>query len=273
MFASYTKIPSSSMSSDDVQYYREQLKESEELLAKDPDNKELKMLVESLSATVDKMESSHDSAPKKSGNLGRTCEVYCEGKWYNSVVLKTRIDEHGSEKVIVKLLGTEQAREYDVKDVKFLPRANHEDFPIGHRIQAIWVDDGLWYNAKIVEPPSEGGKVSDDAFHVTYDGFEDGGVPYLVQSDQIREPVKFQKPQKPSGDSEEDKKTYVTPAGYVIPENLKIDRAKDSEKVIEDKKRKIHQIKSQQRQEKYTEEISHNKSQWQHFQQRMHSRR
>jgi len=258
------------MSSDDVQYYREQLRESQDLLEKDPDNKELMMLVESLKETVDKMELSKDSPNKQSGNLGRTCEVHCDGKWYNAVVLKTRIDDHGSEKVIVKLLGTEQAREYDVKDVKFLAKVKSEDFPPGRRVQAIWIDDGLWYNAKVVDAPE--GKVPENGLYVVYDGFDDG-IPSLVQSDQLREPIKVQRVQKSTSESEEEKKTYVTPAGYVIPENLKIDRSKDSEKVIEDKKRKIHQIKSQQRQEKYTEEISHNKNQWQQFQQKMHTRR
>jgi len=187
------------------------------------------------------------------------------------VVLKTRVDEQGHEKIIVKLLGTEQAREYDVKDVKFLDQMKKENYPTGTRVQAIWVDDGLWYDAQIVDAPE--GKSAQDGFFVVFDGFDDG-IPNHVQSDQVRAPIKVSRPQKAkTNDSEEEKKTYVTPAGYVIPENLKIDRSKDSEKVIEDKKRKIHQLKSQQRQEKYTEEITHNKSQWQQFQQRMHSRR
>ena len=257
------------MPSNDIQYYKDQLRESEELLDKDPDNKELKLLVQTLSETVEKMQST-TSGKSQPDHVDRTCEVYCEGQWYNAVVLKARVDEHGSEKVIVKLLGTEQAREYAVKDVKFLNEAKHDEFPTGARVQAIWTDDGLWYNAKVVDAPD--GKTPQYGFYVVFDGFDDG-ITNLVRSDQIREPVKMQRPHKTKDQSDEEKKTYVTPAGYVIPENLKIDRSKDSEKVIEDKKRKIHQLKSQQRQEKYTEEISHNKSQWQQFQQRMQSRR
>jgi hypothetical protein len=253
------------MSSKDLEYYKEQLQESSELLAKDPGNKDLEALVESLAEMVRKNEAEDDP-----GFVGKTCEVYCEDKWYNAVVVSTRIDESMNEKIIVKLMGTEQAREYDVKDVKFLAKAAKDDFPIDTRVQAIWNEDGLWYNGKIVAAPDA--EAFQDGFHVVYDGFDDG-IPYLVKSDQVRKPIKVPRPQKSDAAKADDQKSYVTPAGYVIPENLKIDPSKDSEKIIEDKKRKIHHLKSQQRQDKYTEEITHNKSQWQQFQQKMKSRR
>ncbi len=260
--ASYTLLD---MSSKDLEYYKEQLRESTELLAKDPTNKDLEALVDSLADIVRKYELDDDP-----GNIGRTCEVYCESKWYNALVLSSRLEGSNTEKIIVKLMGTEQAREYDIKDVKFLAKANNDDFPVDTRIQVIWGADGLWYNGKIVESPEA--KTPKDCFYVVYDGFDDG-IPYLVKSDQVRKPIKIQRTPKTDAEKEEEQKSYVTPAGYVIPENLKIDPSKDTEKIIEDKKRKIHQIKSQQRRDKYTEEITHNKSQWQQFQQRMQSRR
>lgn len=257
------------MPSQDLEYYEGQLRESRIMLEKEPNNKELGALVESLSETVERMKG--ENVPTIcQDNIGSTCEVYCEGKWYNAVVLKSRTDNLGGKKVIVKLMGTDQGREYDLKDVKFLPRAEKDKFPIGRKVQAIWEEDGLWYNAEIVDAPDS--KPVENMFHVVFEGFDDGAT-YPVQSDQLREPVKYERPKQTHVQADEEKKTYVTPAGYVIPENLKIDPTKDSEKVIEDKKRKIHQIKSQQRRDKYTEEVAHNKSQWQQFQQRMHPRR
>jgi len=162
--------------------------------------------------------------------------------------------------VIVKIMGSDEGRDYKIEDIKLLPIGSSESFPVGTKVQAIWKNDGLWYNAQVAETRS-----SDvtEVFMVIYEGFD--GEPEPVKADQIRAPVEVT-PVAAKSSKEKDSKTYVTPAGYVIPEKLKIDPAKDSEKVIEDKKRKIHLIKSQQRQEKHTEELNVSKSKWQQFQ-------
>jgi hypothetical protein len=129
-------------------------------------------------------------------------------------------------------------------------------FAPGQRVQALWKDDGLWYDATVVLA------APDSTFMVDFDGFE--GQSESVTLDQLREPVLF----APAHKKKEDK-TYTTPAGYVIPERLRIDKGKDSEAVIEQKKRKLHQVKSQQRSERQTEEASQSKQKWQDFQKKM----
>lgn len=193
------------------------------------------------------------SRPESLSLVGRTCEVFYEEKWFNAEVISVRVDEDIA-KASVKLIGKEQAREYPVSDIKLLTISPSKEFPPGSKVQAIWKEDGLWYNAKVSDNKKEG------SFSVIFDGFDD--KPEVIGADQIRAPIFHQKP-KPVPHEE---KTYVTPAGYKIPEKLKIDPTKDSEKVIAEKKRKIHHIKSQQRTENYSEQVTSNTSMWQKFQ-------
>ncbi len=183
----------------------------------------------------------------------RTCEVFFEEKWYNAEVISVRVDE-GVAKAAVKFIGKDQAREYPVSDIKILPMIVAKEFPAGAKVQAIWKEDGLWYNAKVTDNKEEG------YLTVLFDGFDD--IPEKVRSDQVRGPIFLQRPKPIPAEV----KTYVTPAGYKIPEKLKIDPTKDSERTIADKKRKIHHIKSQQRSEHYSEQVTSNQNMWQKFQ-------
>lgn len=187
--------------------------------------------------------------------VGRTCEVFFEEKWFNACITAVRVDNEVA-KAAVKFIGKDQAREYPVSDIKLLPVATQTEFPSGTRVQAIWKEDGLWYNAKIDECKPNG------TFTVRFDGFDELAEP--VEADQVRAPVVV----KRSRPEPAEEKVYVTPAGYKIPEKLKIDPTKDSEKVIAEKKRRIHHIKSQQRTENYTEQVTNNQNKWQQFQQK-----
>lgn len=189
--------------------------------------------------------------------VGRTCEVFFEEKWFNAEVISVRVDV-GVAKAAVKFIGKDQAREYSVCDIKLLSLIVAKDFPPGAKVQAIWKEDGLWYNAKVTDNKVSG------FITVLFDGFDD--VPEKVKADQVRAPIIIQRP-KPNPVEE---KVYVTPAGYKIPEKLKIDPTKDSEKTIAEKKRKIHLIKSQQRTENYSEQVTSNQSMWQKFQKKSH---
>ena len=191
--------------------------------------------------------------------IGRTCEVYCDNKWFNAVTVSVRKDAHNDDKVVVRILGTENAREYGLVDIKLLPIAPRGEFPVGTKVQAIWKDDGLWYNASV------NGFTDNAEFVVAFDGFDT--EPEVVNADQVRKPIIVDHRPKPRVPKPE--KTYVTPAGYVIPEKLKIDPTRDSEAVIAEKKRKIHLVKSQQRTEKHTEDVTTSKNSWQQFQQKI----
>ena len=248
--------------SSELEYYKQQLEQSEALLAESPESSELTEVVKHLREAVRLIEDTavstvEPSKPAENTHIGRTAEVFFDNKWFNAEIYSIRVDDMGAERVIVKFIGNDNAREYGLSDIKLLPWASKQDFPEGTKVQAIWKEDGLWYNGSIR------GDNTDVVLFVEFDGFE--GEPEPVKYDQVRLPVaRAPRPVPPPGEE----KVYVTPAGYKIPEKLKIDPTRDSEKVIAEKKRKIHHIKSQQRGENYSEQITHNKSKWQQFQQK-----
>merc|ERR1711948_87304 len=105
------------------------------------------------------------------------------------------------------------------------------------RCQAIFPEDGLWYDCLITEQTEKGYKIN----------FVEYGSKVEVKFDQIR--------LSSSGKVAEKKraiKEVATPAGYKIPESLVIQKA-DSEEVIETKRRKIQAIKKQQRTDRIEE--------------------
>lgn len=247
----------------EVEFYTQQLDDAKNKLLVDKENSELKDLVIHLETTIENLvrtKNSKESVTQQAEEVtvvGRTCEAFFDGKWFNAEVLALRTDDKGITRAIVKLMGTDQAREYDIKDIKLLPLAAMEAFPVGKRVQAIWLDDGLWYNATVSNFSATGDEVI-----VSFDGFE--GDASTVKLDQIREPVVA-----PRQEKVKEVKTYTTPGGYVIPENLRVDKKKDSEEVILDKKRKAHHLKSQQRSERHTAEAAAGKQKWQQFQQKI----
>lgn len=240
--------------SKEREYYTEQISQVESLLKQDPESEDLQQLLKNLKASHDKLLEKEDVQ----GTLvGKTCEAFFDGKWYNAEAVSVRNDDKGDQKIVVRLLSSDQGREYPLGEVRFLPVATHKQFPLGSRVQAIWATDGLWYNASV------SGFTDKGEFAISFDGFE--GEPETVRCDRVREPMVF----KPKPKLVKEEKTYTTPAGYVIPEKLKIDPAKDTAASIAEKKRKIHHLKSQQRTEKHVEEVSNNKTKWQQFQQKV----
>ena len=247
----------------ELAYYEQQLAETEKLMLTDPTSVELEKIASHLRGTLESLKANEstgsDEAP--SSLEGRTCEAFFNNTWFNAEIHSVRRDGD-KEKVIVKLMGKDQAREYHLADIKLLPWASKKQFPSGTKVQAIWKDDGLWYNGIVDRIASDG------AFLVSFDGFE--GEAEAVRPDRIRVPITVApKPREKITASE---KTYTTPAGYVVPEKLKIDPTRDTEAKIAEKKRKIHLIKSQQRSEKHSEDMSANKSKWQQFQNTMSKR-
>ena len=251
------------MSCEELEYYRGQLIETKKLNDADPLNKDLIEIIKQLEAKLTNLESMGTVKPDVLDlEIGRTCEVFYDNKWFNAEVHSYSMTENSETRVIVRLLGTDQGREYDLRDIKLLPRADPAEYPTGTHVQAIWRDDGLWYPATVNSTTDEGD------FMIIFDGFD--GEPQKVKPDQIRRPIMIKVNESKRTKGEE--KTYVTPAGYVIPEKLKIDRTRDTEAVIESKKRKIHMIKTQQRNEKHTAEAMESRSKWQSFQQKLGKR-
>ncbi|KAF4672707.1 Survival of motor neuron--splicing factor 30 [Perkinsus olseni] len=197
--------------------------------------------------------STAQAAARRSHLVGRTCEVFYENKWFNAEITGVRIDELGTERCAVRFIGFDQRREYKVQDVALLKPPRPQEAPVGSVVQAIWAQDGLWYQCTILEHTVKGYKVI----------FEEdpGQTPEEVNIDQIRLIAREAQAKKATVGEKE----YITPAGYRIPEKYKVDPKVDSEASIEAKRRKIHQLKTQQREEMKDKESKQSQVSWQKF--------
>lgn len=254
--------------------YREQLAQVEEALEQQPDEPSLVKLKNDLTevivltedlvkyqaaAPAEQEAKPAEPAPTSSSRpqqksvhtalVGRTCEAFFEQKWYNGEIKSVRRDDRGIERATVDFIGFQNQREYKVTDIKMLRPPHPAQCQAGTRCQAIFPEDGLWYDCVITEQTEKGYKIT----------FTDYGTKVEVKFDQIRITS--------SGKVAEKKRTIkevATPAGYKIPESLVIQKA-DSEEVIETKKRKITAIKKQQRVDRIEEDSMKKQSSWQKF--------
>jgi len=182
--------------------------------------------------------------------IGRTCEAFYEQKWYNAEIKAVRRDERGVERCTVSFVGIQNQREYKVTDVKMLRPPHPAQCQPGTRCQAIFPEDGLWYDCLITEQTEKGYKIN----------FVEYGTKVEIKFDQVRL-------SSSSGKVAEKKRTIkevATPAGYKIPESLVVQKT-DTEEVIETKKRKIQAIKKGQRQDRLDEDASKQQSSWLKF--------
>ncbi|XP_042001568.1 survival of motor neuron-related-splicing factor 30-like [Salvia splendens] len=138
-------------------------------------------------------------------------------------------------------------------------------FPLGTKVQAVWSEDGEWYDATIESHTPNG-------YFVTYDGWGNkeevdpdnvrpiqGTADPLLEAEKIavatKEALKRKIAQSASKDFE----------AWTVPAKLQIDR-NDPEDVKATKRKKIHAFKSKMRMEE--KEVTQNKRQnaWQQFQ-------
>ncbi|CAK9028360.1 Survival of motor neuron-related-splicing factor 30 (Survival motor neuron domain-containing protein 1) [Durusdinium trenchii] len=155
--------------------------------------------------------------------VGRTCEAFFEQKWYNGEIKSVRRDERGQERAMVEFIGFSNQREFKVTDVRLLRPPHPAQCQPGTRCQAIFPEDGLWYDCVITEQTEKGYKIT----------FIDYGSKAEVKFDQIR----LQSTGK-VGQQKRTIKEVTTPAGYKIPESMQIAKT-DTEDIIEAKRRKI----------------------------------
>eukprot|EP00933_Yihiella_yeosuensis_P080078 TRINITY_DN9348_c1_g2_i1.p1 TRINITY_DN9348_c1_g2~~TRINITY_DN9348_c1_g2_i1.p1 ORF type:complete len:333 (-),score=92.94 TRINITY_DN9348_c1_g2_i1:260-1258(-) len=260
--------------------YREQLAQVEEALEQQPDEPSLLKLKTDLSEVIVLTEdlvkyqaaapseleqqeqagraSAEPGRPGRSAVksvhtalVGRTCEAFFEQKWYNAEIKSVRRDDRGIERATVDFIGFSNTREFKVTDVRMLRPPHPAQCQPGTRCQAIFPDDGLWYDSVITEQTEKGYKIT----------FTDYGAKGEVKFDQIR----LQSSGAKVADAKKRQiKEVVTPAGYKIPESLTIQKT-DTEEVIDTKKRKIQAIKKTQRAEKLEQESQKDQSSWQKF--------
>jgi survival of motor neuron-related-splicing factor 30 len=257
--------------------YREQLAQVEEALEQQPDEPSLVKLKNDLTEVIvltedlvkyqaaapTEAEQAAEAGRASAGPLptrtavksvhtalvGRTCEAFFEQKWYNAEIKSVRRDDRGVERCTVDFIGFSNTREFKVTDVRLLRPPHPAQCQPGTRCQAIFYEDGLWYDCIITEQTEKGYKVT----------FTDYGTRAEVRFDQIR--------LQSSGKVQDKKRTIkevVTPAGYKIPESLAVQKT-DTEEVIETKKRKIQAIKKQQRTDRLESESQKQQSGWLKF--------
>uniref|UniRef100_A0A5B6YUH0 Survival of motor neuron-related-splicing factor 30 n=1 Tax=Davidia involucrata TaxID=16924 RepID=A0A5B6YUH0_DAVIN len=144
---------------------------------------------------------------------------------------------------------------------------DHSDkFPVGTKVQAVWSEDGEWYDATIDAHTPNG-------YYVSYDGWgnkeevdpgnvrpvQEGAVDALLEAEKEAEATRQAIKRKIAQAAAVDFQSRTLPAKLRIDPN-------DPEDVKEAKRKKIHSFKSKMRMEQL--EVSQNKRQnaWQQFQ-------
>jgi len=228
-----------------------QVEEIRQLLKSDPGNKELQDALRDLEEAVELVKQAEEPPERRyvakpivrSENplIGKTCEVPHEAAW-----LTARIISSTGESVRVQFIAQAVTNEYPLANIKVLTALEPRLCTTGAKLQAIWPKDGHWYDCEVVA-------MKPDGYLVAFEGYKER---IEVKPEHLRK----RKITKSADPVEE----YVTPSGYRIPEILKITE-KDTEKVKEEKKRKIHQIKQQQRIGKQDEEATERQNAWKAF--------
>nr|XP_009762522.1 PREDICTED: survival of motor neuron-related-splicing factor 30 isoform X2 [Nicotiana sylvestris]XP_009762523.1 PREDICTED: survival of motor neuron-related-splicing factor 30 isoform X2 [Nicotiana sylvestris] len=144
---------------------------------------------------------------------------------------------------------------------------DHADkFPVGTKVQAVWSEDGEWYDATIHAHTPNGYYVCYDDWgnkeevdHANIRPLQEGPVNPLVEAEKIAEATKQALKRKIAQAAASDVQSRSLPAKLLIDPN-------DPEDVKAAKRKKIHAFKSKMRIEQL--EVAQNKRQnaWQQFQ-------
>ncbi|KAI3445545.1 hypothetical protein Pfo_002210 [Paulownia fortunei] len=222
--------------------YKEQLEQVRKLLNDDPKNSEFLDMEKELVEVIALTEELLATAKQSDGNSG----------------LGTGITGEASPNL--HLSGS-------AFNVKSRSTADYDDkFPIGTKVQAVWSEDGEWYDATIES-------LTPNGYYVCYDGW---GNKEEVDPDNVR-PIQegtadpLLEAEKTAVATKEALKRKIAQAAtkdfesWTVPQKLQID-PNDPEDVKAAKRKKIHAFKSKMRME--AKEVTQNKRQnaWQQFQ-------
>lgn len=196
----------------------------------------------------------------KSDLVGRTVEVCLNKQWFNAEVYSVRRDERNVERVMITIFGHKERKEVKLSEIrKLLPVHPAQCMP-GTKCQAIYTQDGLWYDCTIDEQTENG-------YIVTY---EIGGKDE-IKYDQVR--LKSAKtpaavanvpPTSAQAGKKRPIKEITTQGGYRIPENIII-KPEDTDEVRESKKRKINHLKKLQKSEREDIQAGVKQNSWAKF--------
>uniref|UniRef100_A0A3B0N1P2 Tudor domain-containing protein n=1 Tax=Theileria annulata TaxID=5874 RepID=A0A3B0N1P2_THEAN len=265
--------------------YQKQLATVEDSLKQDPENQELislkrdlneviiltndlikykqsnegivlfvKVFLELLKQGVIHLEDIKDVDITTSIFIGRTCVVLYNGKQKYGEVVQVMGDQP-NDLTVIELLGSREKCSLCLKDLRLLEPPLPAQCKPGSLVQALYGEDGYedgyiylfrrWYDC-IINRQTEKGYI------VTY---KDYNTSEEVQRDRVKTKIK-------------EVKEIVTPAGYVIPENLIIKKT-DNEKEKLRKRKLVQTLKKQQKSQKEDEESYKRASNWRKFQKKV----
>jgi len=211
---------------------------------------------------------SYDSSAQQLGAyktlVGRTCQSSHDGVLCYGEITQLKRDSKLGERVVVELVGSKHVVEIPLKDIKIVVPPNPALCVPGAKAQAIYSQDGRWYDCVIESKTGGGYKVK----YAEYDNEEE------VREDRIRLKVNYSEDKNGQQDGEVKRrkvKETITPGGYRIPLHLQINST-DSEHLKQVKRKKIALLKKQQRQEQADVEAKTRASSWQRHNQRTSSR-
>eukprot|EP00392_Amoebophrya_sp_AT5.2_P011516 g11595.t1 len=228
-------------------------------------------------------EAQSSSHPRVAGRghelVGRCCEVYLGKQWYNAEIYAVRKDERGVDRAVLTVFGERERKEMKLSELRMLRAlapaaclpgtklqamsvmsgpagkwANGNHLPSG---LAISVMDGLWYDCVVEEHTDKGYLVR----------FTDYNTRDDVKFDQVRQKAAKQSALGTGLGKRGSAKEIVTPGGYVIPEHFLV-KPEDTDEVKAKKKRKIHHVKAQQKDERVEEDALKKAGGWQKFMQK-----
>ena len=186
-------------------------------------------------------------------DVGRICNSYyeSENKWYTAIINQVYLHDLTAE---ITWLGYKEKEVLQFKYIKISEPMKKEELEVGMLCEAIYYDDGKWYNANIQ-------MISDHGVHVKYNKYDDVEV---VSFESIRitpeQKLLFQK-------KKENIKTKAAPEDnmeFKVPEYLKITPA-DNEMQRLSKKKRAKSLKNSHKQ-KIIEKINKEKQdEWINF--------
>jgi len=185
-------------------------------------------------------------------DVGKICNAFyeCENKWYTAMLNQVYLHDLTAE---ITWLGFKEKEVLPFKYIKINEPLKKEELEVGMMCEAIYYEDGKWYNATIQ-------MISDHGVHVKYNKYDDKKV---VSFDSIRitpeQKLMFQKKKENLKN-----KTAEDDMEFKLPEYLKITPA-DNEMQRLSKKKRAKALKNSHKQ-KIIEKINKEKQdEWINF--------
>eukprot|EP00743_Colponemidia_sp_Colp-15_P002290 GILK01002481.1.p1 GENE.GILK01002481.1~~GILK01002481.1.p1 ORF type:complete len:352 (-),score=62.52 GILK01002481.1:206-1204(-) len=253
--------------------YRSQLAQVEQALSADPSNETIKKLKHDLEEVIaltedlvqfkpEEARESPENSPRAAAGdespelptsptemqtgsfVGRFCLApFTDGKNYTAIIRNVKPDG----KCLVDYVGGGPG-EVPTSNIRLLQPPPAEKLVPGLLCQAIFLEDGLYYNARIEEVRGKG------RYFVTFTEYNQSQE---ISADGIRLSAQAKKNDKKRSAEE-------MLANFQVPDKLKI-KPTDSEDEKQIKKKKIHSMKTALRRKKMEEETNAKQSTWKSF--------